>query len=86
MKTALITTVIGVPRVLSLYRAHDPDVMFFVAGDLKTPAEAADFCEAMDNCIYITPHEQEGKYYKSSKLLGWNTDSRRNYALLEAMR
>jgi hypothetical protein len=86
MKTALVMTSINVPKVLSLYRAHDSDVMFFVAGDLKTPAEACDFCEAMDNCIYLTPHEQEGKYYKSSKLLGFSTDSRRNYALLEAMR
>ena len=86
MKTALITTTINVPRVLSLYRAHDPDVMFFVAGDMKTPAEAEDFCNEMDNCIYLTAHYQDGAYHKSSALLGWNTDSRRNYALLEAMR
>ena len=86
MRTALITTTIHKPEVLSLYRAHDPDVMFFVAGDLKTPAEAADFCNEMDNCVYLTAHYQDGAYYKSSKLLGWNTDSRRNYALLEAMR
>lgn len=93
MRTALITTTIHKPEVLSLYRAHSPasggqvpDVMFFVAGDLKTLAEAADFCNEMDNCIYLSPHEQGGKYHKSSELLGWNTDSRRNYALLEAMR
>lgn len=86
MKTALITTTINIPRVLSLYRAHDPDVMFFVAGDMKTPAEAEDFCNEMDNCIYLTAHYQDGAYHKSSALLGWNTDSRRNYALLEAMR
>jgi hypothetical protein len=87
VKVALITTVIGVPRVLSLYRAHDPDVMFFVAADLKTPAEAYEFCNnELGECIYLTPTEQEGKYYKSSKLLGFNSDSRRNYALLEAMR
>ncbi len=86
MRTALITTTINVPRVLSLYRAHDPDVMFFVAGDLKTPKEAEDFCMELPNCVYLPPLMQEGLYPKSSKLIGRNTDSLRNYALLEAMR
>ena len=86
MRVALVTTTINVPRVLSLYRAHDPDVMFFVAGDLKTPKEAEDFCEELSNCVYLSPLVQEGLYPKSSKLLGRNTDSLRNYALLEAVR
>lgn len=86
MKTALITTTINVPRVLSLYRAHDPDVMFFVAGDLKTPAETFDFCESLGNCIYISAHDQVKLGYKSDKLNGDNTDSKRNIALLEAMK
>ena len=86
MKTALITTTIHKPEVLALYRVHDPDVMFFVAGDLKTPAEAADFCNEMDNCIYISAHEQVCLNYKSDKLNGNNTDSKRNIALLEAMK
>src|SRR5258708_10068131 len=87
MRVALITTTINVPRVLSLYRAHDPDVMFFVAADVNTPAAAFDFCaEELGECVYITAHEQEKKYYKSSNLLGFRTDSRRNYALLEAMK
>jgi hypothetical protein len=85
MKTALITTTINVPRVLSLYRAHDPDVMFFVAGDLKTPLETDIFCGEMDNCIYMSPAKQQMLGYKSDKIIGDNTDSKRNIALLEAM-
>ena len=86
MKTALITTTINVPRVLSLYRAHDPDVMFFVAGDLKTPLETDIFCGEIDKCVYLSPELQKMHNYKSSELIGWNNDSRRNVALLEAMR
>ncbi len=86
MRVALITTTIYKPEVLALYRAHDPDVMFFVAGDLKTSLETQQFCGEMDQCIYLSPELQKMHNYKSSELIGWNTDSRRNYALLEAMR
>ena len=86
MKTALITTTINVPRVLSLYRAHDPDVMFFVAGDLKTPPEAYDFCQELGNCMFISSDEQEYRPYKHARFIGKNTDSLRNVALLEAMK
>ena len=90
MKTALITTTINVPRVLSLYRAHDPWVDFFVAGDLKTPAETAEFCETMGHpgfkigCTYLSPDDQ--RKWKSSDMIPWNSDSRRNFALLEALK
>ena len=84
MKTALITTTINVPHVLSLYRVYDPNVMFFVAGDIKTAYDAEDFCGHLANCVYLTTHKQ--KRWKHSELIGWNTDSRRNIALLEAMK
>jgi hypothetical protein len=86
VKVALITTTINVPRVLSLYRAHDPDVMFFVAGDQKTPQEAYEFCDALPNCWAYGCAQQKHMEYKSSELIGWNTDSRRNIALLEALK
>lgn len=84
MKTALITTTINVPHVLSLYRAHDLDVMFFVAGDEKTPDEAYD--NFLPNSFIYSPEAQKSLGYKSSDLIGWNTDSRRNIALLEALK
>lgn len=83
MKIALITTTINIPTVLSLYRKLGPDVQFFVAGDEKTPSHAA---MGSDPPHYMSPHYQRSLNYKSSELIGWNTDSRRNIALLEALK
>ena len=81
MKTALITTTINVPRVLELYRKLNPNVRLFVALDEKTPPEAKEFLDAVPNCSIVT-----GAEYESSELIGFNTDSRRNIALLEALK
>lgn len=83
MKIALITTTINVPKVLSLYRRYREDVCFFVAGDHKTPLEAVEFCAALPNTRYIPTSEQ--LKWKCSPLLGFDNDSRRNIALLEAL-
>lgn len=81
MKTALILTTINVPAVLQLYRKLDPDVRFFVAMDMKTPAEAYALCKTLGNCevVYDTG-------YVCDRLIGWNTIARRNIALLEALK
>jgi hypothetical protein len=92
VKTALILTTINIPTVLSLYRAHDPDVRFFVAMDKKTPGEAYRFCNRLPNCVpivdgnvdLVTFRDRGG--YACSDLIGWNTISRRNIALLEALK
>jgi hypothetical protein len=84
MKTALIITTINVPRVLSLYRAHDPDVRFFVAGDSKSPPVIP--YNYVDNCAYLNETAQKNLGYKCSELIGWNTIDRRNIALLEALK
>jgi hypothetical protein len=88
VKTALILTTINVPTVLSLYRAHDPDVRFFAAMDRKTPPEAFNLCELDTDNVHVCypgrPDEQ-GKF-ACSDLIGWNTISRRNIALLEALK
>lgn len=86
MKTALVTTTIHVPRVLELLRKYDSDVHFFVAGDLKTPDEAEDFCVALPNCTYLSPNYQKSLGYKCSELIGWNCIQRRAIALLEALK
>lgn len=82
MKTALILTTINVPTVLSLYREHDPDVRFFVVMDRKTPKAAYDFCKALPNCVSIGGMDE----YACDALIGHNTISRRNIALLEALK
>lgn len=83
MKTALITTTINIPKVLELYRAHDPDVRFFVEGDQKTPKEAPDFLAKLG--VDVTRFRGRSDY-KCDPLIGWNTISRRNIALLEALK
>ncbi len=87
MKTALITTTINVPRVLELYRSIDPDVMFFVTGDRKTPHnETRAFIEKLGNAVYYSTTDQEKLGYKCSEIIGWNKIMRRNIALLEAIK
>lgn len=86
MRTALITTTINVPKILALYRKLGPDVMFFVAADEKTPLEAYQFCADIPNCEIYSPDRQRELGYECSALLGWNNDSRRNIALLEAVK
>lgn len=90
MKTALITTTINVPEVLRLYRALDPDVRFFVAGDEKTPhLTVGKLCDEIGNAAYLSPEMQRHGYglgYRCSELIGWNCIQRRNIALLEALR
>lgn len=86
MRTALITTTINVPTVLALYRKLDPDVFFFVAADQKTPLAAYEFCATIPNCEIYSPDRQKELGYECSPLIGWNTISRRNIALLEALR
>lgn len=85
MRTALICTTINIPTVLSLYRAHDLDVRFFVAMDKKTPDAAFNFCQYDIKNTHVCFLGDQEKY-KCSELIGWNTISRRNIALLEALK
>lgn len=85
-KIALITTTIDVPRVLKWYRACSDSVRFFVAADFKTAPDAQDFCANIEDCVYLSVEQQRDFGYKCSKLLGWDTITRRNIALLEALK
>lgn len=85
-KIALITTTINVPRVLELYAKLGPEVRFFVAMDEKTPDYKTWKIGAGKFCLCMTPDYQKATWPKSSELTGWNTDSRRNIALLEAVK
>jgi hypothetical protein len=81
MRVALILTTINIPTVLSLYRAHDPDVRFFVACDKKTHKEAYAFVETLPNAECT----DYGYTWKCHNLIGHNTIARRNLALLAAL-
>lgn len=86
MKIALITTTINIPHVLKLYRACGPDVAFFVAGDQKTPHDGVEQLadEVGGYFRYLAPDQQT--QWACSDLIGWNTKSRRNIAMLEALK
>src|SRR5215472_3795893 len=84
MTTALVTTTIQVPKVLELYRrcaksALRNDCLFFVAGDLKTPPDL------VGDYIYLPPEKQQADW-KTSRVLPWNSITRRNIAILEALK
>lgn len=97
MKKALITTTINVPYLLTDYvndfiKYGHKDVEIIVAGDIKTPPEAKDFCEAL--CItsgvkihYLGIPEQHDfldKFPTYKSFLPWNCVQRRNIAILMA--
>lgn len=82
-KVAVATTTINIPHALELMRACDPFVQFFIAGDRKTPIEAAAYVNAIPNATYLSPADQ-GRW-ACSELIGWNCIQRRNIAILEAL-
>ena len=82
-KVAIATTTINIPHALGLMRVCDPFVHFFVAGDRKTPIDAATFVNSIPNAHYIPPSGQDR--WACSKLIGWDCIQRRNIAVLEAL-
>lgn len=86
-QVCLISTTIHVPHVLRRYRASDPDALFIIAGDLKTPhCEVEQLCAELGNARYIAPVEQMALGYACSPVIGFNSIQRRNLALLEAIK
>lgn len=85
MRIALCTTTIHIPHALKLLRKCSPDVMFFIAGDRKSPDEAI-----VDMLIDVPNHVYFGVDWHSpwtcQKLIGENTLARRNIAFLEALK
>jgi hypothetical protein len=81
MRTALITTTIGVPAVLSLYRKIDWEVRFFVATDLKTTSETYEFLAGLPRTEVLAPRSIPAPLYAPD-----NSIQKRNNALLAAFR
>jgi hypothetical protein len=87
MKTALVTTTVNVPEVLRLYRAHGPEVAFFVTGDMKSDSvPCIRYVRELGNAKFYDVLEQRDLGYACSELLGWNTTARRSIAILEALK
>ena len=79
-KKYIVTTTINHPTLAMHKFARQEDWTLIVVGDKKTPHY--DY-EALD-CIYLHPDEQEEKYPKLSKTIGWNSIQRRNIGFVEA--
>lgn len=87
MKTALVNTTIQTPRILNLLRTYSDEVGFFVAGDHKSPdAEIFQWMQYIENTVWLSAQAQQDLNYECSNIIGWNTTSRRNIALLEAIK
>lgn len=80
MEKYIVTTTINPPTLAMHKFSRKKDWTLIVVGDKKTPHR--DY-EALD-CIYLHPDEQEKKYPKLSKTIGWNSIQRRNIGFIEA--
>ncbi len=70
MKVALITTTIHVPYVLSFYRELNKDVMFFIAGDRKTPhSEVRKFVSELGNAVYYSDADRRIFFFSEQLVL-----------------
>lgn len=95
-ETAIVTTTIYVPKLLSAYakdaKAHGHDPLFVVIGDKKTPPEAERFCRELAKrsgfrVEYFSPERQDAylkKFPALKKHLVWNSIQRRNVGILFA--
>ncbi len=87
MNLAICTTTIHNPILLREFRKLDDDVLFVIAGDLKSPhGEIEALAAELGNTIYLHPQWQEQLGYASVHELPWNSIQRRNIAILEAVR
>jgi hypothetical protein len=84
MRVALITTTINVPAVLHLYRKLGPDVKFFIALDKNSDFEGISKFGVDAGNTWLTPTWQNN--WACSESITWLNDSRRNIALLEAVK
>ena len=80
MKRIIVTTTINGPtEAIELFDSYE-DFELIVIGDRKTPANYA-----LRRGTYIAPEEQERRYPRLSRLLGWNCIQRRNIGFLMAL-
>lgn len=81
MKKIIATTTINPPTKALIDYTKLKGWHVVVAGDLKTNH---DLYKNIDNLTYLSPKQQEEKYFKLSNMIGWNCIERRNIAILES--
>jgi hypothetical protein len=82
---AIVTTTINPPsKALHLF-AKKKEWKLIIVGDLITPHKLfRDFEKKYDNVTYLSPDDQDKKYPKLSKAIGWKKIQRRNLGYVEA--
>lgn len=85
MIKVIVTTTINPPsRALKLF-SEKKDWTLIVVGDKITPHNLfRRFEKKCKNVLYLSPDDQEKKYPKLSKAIGWRKIQRRNIGYLEA--
>lgn len=90
-KTTVVTTTIYTPTLLKAYAEnaehYGHEVDFIVVADLKTPGDAAQFCDTIRNCNYMSVMDQNKYMQKFPELnahLPFNSIARRNIGHLLA--
>jgi hypothetical protein len=95
MKTAIVTTTINIPVLLTNYAENakyygHSDVEFIVIGDRKSPSGTAEFCKTIENyypCAYLDIPAQQRYLDRFPKLwehLKFDSIQRRNIGMLHA--
>jgi hypothetical protein len=83
-KFIVITTINSPTKALKRYIAMR-GWKIIIVGDLKTPHREFEELQKKYSYIkYISPKEQEKRFPKLSKLIGWNCIMRRTFGLIEA--
>jgi len=81
-----------VPELLEDYvrdfKEHGHEYLIVVAGDLKTPSGAEEYCQGLDNVVYLSPDDQKREFGQTSlyKYIPFNSIDRRNFAYLYCLR
>lgn len=85
MVKSIVTTTINPPsKALKLF-AEKKDWNLIVIGDLSTPHDLfRAFEKKYNNVTYFSPEDQDKKFLKLSKAIGWKKIQRRNIGYVEA--
>jgi len=85
IKKYIVTTTISLPTEATIKFCNKKDWNIIIIGDKKTPHESyRELEKKYSNLLYISPAEQQKKFPKLSKAIGWNKIMRRNIGFVEA--
>ena len=85
MKKIIVTTTIHSPTEAILKYLTKKEWGMIIVGDKKTPhLEYQKLQKEYQNVYYLSPEEQEKKYSRLSRVIGWNCIQRRSLGFIES--